>query len=84
MVFVIEGIRSSQYLWRRPDRNLFERCQLTIQLRERLLQHLAVPRVAGRLQLLREPLPGKKQAIVFPVALLLLGRNRRADGLALL
>jgi len=82
VVFVIEGIGSDHSLGRRPVRNLFKRCELTIQLRKRLLQHLAVARVAGRLQLFGEPLPGKKQALVFPVALLLLGRDRVADGFA--
>jgi hypothetical protein len=34
--------------------------------------------------LLSEALPGKKQAFAFPVAVLLVGRNRCADGLPLL
>jgi hypothetical protein len=55
---------------------------LTIQIRNRLLQHVAVTRVAGGLKLLREALPGKEQAPALPVALLLAGRKRRADGIA--
>ena len=41
-------------------------------------------RVAGCLQLLSEVFPGKKQAFAFPVALLVLGRDRWVDGLPLL
>jgi hypothetical protein len=56
---------------------------LTVQLRDRLLQHLAVTRVTGCLQLLDEASAGKMQALAFPVALLLAGRQRRAVGLPL-
>ena len=52
-----------------------------VQLCDRLLQHLAVMTVAGCLQLLREASAGKKQALAFPVALLLLWQDRCADGL---
>jgi hypothetical protein len=49
---------------------------------------LAVSRIAGCLQLLRQALPGKKHAFAFPVAFLLVGRDRYArrlaDGLPLL
>src|ERR1700687_3481483 len=41
-------------------------------------------RVAGCLQLLSEAFSGKKQACAFPVALLLVGRDRRGEGLPLL
>jgi hypothetical protein len=52
---------------------------LAVQLGHRLLQHLAVARVAGALELLGEALPGKKEAIAFPVALLLFGRDLGVD-----
>jgi len=51
-----------------------------VQLCDRLLQHLAVMTVAGCLQLLREASAGKKQALAFAIALLLLGRDRCANG----
>jgi len=57
---------------------------LAVQFRDSLLQHLAVARVAGGLQLLREAMPRKKEALAFPVALLLLGRDWGADGFPLL
>jgi hypothetical protein len=57
---------------------------LTIQLRESLFQHLAVTRVAGGVQLLREASTGKKQTLAFPVALLLVGRDRCGRGFPLL
>ena len=71
-------------LWCRRVCNLFKRRELTIQLRNRLLQHLAVARVAGCLQLLSEAFPGQKQTLAFPVALLFAGRDRWADGFPLL
>jgi hypothetical protein len=52
---------------------LFKARQLSVELRDRLLQHLAVTRVTGGLQLLGETLAGKKQAVASPVALLLSG-----------
>src|SRR5712671_6783384 len=41
-------------------------------------------RVASCMQLLSEAFSGKKQALAFPVALLLVGRDRRGEGLPLL
>jgi len=57
---------------------------LTVQLCDRLLQHLAMTRVAGGLQLLSEAFSGKKQAFAFPVAFLLVGGKRCAGGFPLL
>ena len=84
MVFVIEGMRLDHSLWCRRIRNLFKRRQLTVQLRDRLFPHLAETRVGGCPQLLREALPGKKQALAFPVTLLLVERDRCAGGSPLL
>ena len=53
---------------------------MTFHLRDRLLQHLAVPRLAGCLQLLGEAFVRKTQAFAFPVAFLLLGRDWCGDG----
>jgi len=54
---------------------------LTFQFRDRLLQHLAMPRFAGGVQLLGEALVRKTQAFAFPVAFLLLGRDCGGDSL---
>ncbi|MGA7849171.1 MAG: hypothetical protein WCA13_08680 [Terriglobales bacterium] len=56
---------------------------MPVQFRYGLLQHLAVTRVAGCLQLLPEAFPGKKQTLAFTVTLLLVGRERCASGLPL-
>ncbi|MGA7079998.1 MAG: hypothetical protein WBQ43_11085 [Terriglobales bacterium] len=57
---------------------------MTVQLGNCLLQHLAVGRLDGGLELLRETLPRKKQALASPVTLLLAGRQRGADSFPLL
>src|SRR4029077_20378682 len=80
VVFVMGGMRSGHSLWGRRACNLFKRREVTIQLRNRLLHHPAVTGVAGRLQLLREAFPGKFEALAFPVALLLVRRDRWGGG----
>ena len=55
---------------------------MTIQLCERSLQHLAVARVAGGLELLGKALPGKKEAIALPVMLLLLRGDRDVEAIS--
>lgn len=62
---------------------LIKRCQLGIQFVDRLLQHLAMTRIRGCLQLLRQPLPRKKQPFALTIAVLLFGRNRNARRLSL-
>lgn len=57
---------------------LFERGKLAIQLGDCLLQHLAVTRIAGGVELLVEAFAGKEQAVAFAVASLLGGRKRGA------
>jgi len=49
---------------------------LEIQLCYGLVQHLAVTRLGGCLPLLPEALSGKKQALAFPVTLLLVGGDK--------
>jgi len=55
-----------------------------VQIGEGMLQHLAVARVAGSLQLLCQTLAGQRQALSFAIALLLLGRHHRARVVPLL
>ncbi|MGA7560490.1 MAG: hypothetical protein WCF61_18515 [Terriglobales bacterium] len=47
---------------------------MTVQLGNRLLQHLAMARLASDPEFLRETLPRKTQALPFPVTFLLAGR----------
>ncbi|MGA3088939.1 MAG: hypothetical protein ABSD75_10020 [Terriglobales bacterium] len=55
---------------------------MAVEFSDRLLEHLAMAWIAAHLQLLRQPLTGKQQAVTLPVALLLTGREPSSEVLA--
>lgn len=61
--------------------NLLERRELSIQFGHRLLQHLAMAGVTGCLELPGQTFAGKKQAVTFAVAVLIVRRERSAGRL---
>jgi hypothetical protein len=62
---------------------LFKISELRFKIGHGSLQHLLVSRVGGAFELLAEAFTGKQQALMFPIAFLLLAGKGRTCGLGL-